>query len=419
MLIPFSCPGFAESLTLSLGDAVRMAIARSPDALIAGARTKQAEEALREARSGNLPRAFVGSGAAYNNGLPVNIEGSGPSIFRLEASQPLFNAQNRNLVREADESANATRVGGDIVGNEIAAQTAHIYSRLDHTRKITAFAEGRLIETQKRQELLEIDVEAGKARPIDAVVGKTTIAAAQQQLLIAREQAIVAEAELRALVGLSDSVSIETVTPAIESPVYDMDAAALFEKSVASSSEIQQAEAKIRAKKFHVAAEKAERHPRLAAVASYGMLSRANNYEDYYNRFERNNYLVGISAQLPLFDGFQSDARVAQSRVELLVEQINLDRLKSDMKLNIQKELSAIRVARGAVDAATIDLESADEMIRIDEILFKNGRIGEREMADARVHVRQKELARLEAEYELFKRKVELLRVTGSTLTVF
>jgi outer membrane protein TolC len=415
----FVSPISAENRMITLEEAVRLALVHSPDALIAGTQTRRAEKALLETRSLDLPRAVVGTGAAYNNGFPLSIEGSAPSIFRFEATQPLFSSQNRNLKREAEESAKAARIGGDVVDNELAAQTAIVYLRLDQARKIAALAEIRLTETQKQQELMKIDLEAGRARPIDVTQGKTAVAAAKQEILVAREQAMVAEAELRELIGLDDATSIQTVTPVMESHIYYMDAAALFEKSAASSPEIMQAEAKIRAKEFHVAAEKAERHPRIAAVAEYGMFSRANNYEDYYNRFERNNYLVGVSAQFPLFDGFQSKARVAQSREELSEEQLNLRRLKSGLKLNIQRGLSALRVARGAVDAAADGLEAAEEMVKINEILFESGRVGEREMADMRLQAQRKELAKLEAEYELFQRKVELLRVTGSVLTVF
>jgi len=419
--IGFYCirPASAENRTLTLEEAVRLAVANSSDTHIAGAQARQAEEALRETRSINLPRAVIGSGAAYNNGFPLSIEGSAPSVIRFEAIQPLFNAQNKNLIRGADESVKAARIGGDIVGNELAALTALVYYRLDQARKIAALAESRLAETQKQQELTEIDLDAGRVRRIDAMMGKTAVNAARQQVLAAQEQAIVAETELRELTGLADGISIQTITPTIESPVYDMDAAALLEKTVASSPEIMQAEAKIRAKEFNVAADKAERYPRIAAVAEYGMFSRSNNYEDYYNRFDRNNYLFGISAQFSLFDGSRSSARVAQSREELSAEQIKLRRLKSDLKINIQRGLSDLRVARGAVDFAVSDLETAKEMVGVNEILFESGRIGEREMADARLQAQQKELAKLEAEFELFERKVALLRVTGSVLTIF
>ena len=78
-----------------------------------------------------------------------------------------------------------------------------------------------------------------------------------------------------------------------------------------------------------------------------------------------------------------------------------------------------MRVARGAAEVAAAGLEAAESMVEINEILLESGRIGEREMAEARLLVRRKELEKLEAEHELFQRKMEVLRVTGSVLTVF
>lgn len=415
----FTNPAFAENRTLTLEEAIRLAMAHSPDALIAGAEARQAEEALRETRSYNLPRAVIGSGAAYNKGLPMNNEGGAPSIFRIDANQPVLNIQNRNLIREASESAKAARIGSDIAGNELAARTAIIYYRLDQARKIAVFAESRLGEANKQQEWAKIDIETGRGRPIDVKIAEGSIAGARQQLLTAKEQARVAEAELRELVRFNDTISINTITPPMESPIFNMEADALFEKTAASSPEILQAEAKILAKEYAVAAAKAEQYPQLDAIGSYGMLSRSNNYEDYYKRFERNTYLIGISAQFPLFDGNRAKARVARSREEQSIERLNLNSLKSNLKLNIEKGLSAVRIARGAVDVTVIDLEIAEEIVGTSEILLESGRIGEREMADLRLQVRQKELAKLEAEHELFLRKIELLRVTGSILTVF
>ena len=71
------------------------------------------------------------------------------------------------------------------------------------------------------------------------------------------------------------------------------------------------------------------------------------------------------------------------------------------------------------MDVAAAGLEAAEEMVKVNELLFENGRIGEREMAEARLNARRKELEKLEAERELFQRKVEMLRVTGSAQTLF
>jgi len=415
---PLSRPAAAENRTLTLNEAVQLALERSPDVLLTESQTQRAEAALKETRSLNLPKAAVGAGAAYNNGFPLSIEGSAPSIFKFEASQPVFSAQNKNLIREAGESVKAGRLGSDISRNELAAKVALVYAQLDQARKIEALARERLDAAEKQRSFTEILVKDGRARPIDAATAKAAVTAAKHQIFTAREQADAAEAELRELTGLSEDISIQTVAPIMESPVYAMEVDALFQKTAADSPEIQQAEAKIRAKEFHVMAEKAARHPRLAAVAEYSLLSRSNNYEDFYHNFERHNYLIGISAQVPL-DVFKTNARVAKSRVEVSEEQYRLQSLKSDLKINIRKALSVLRIAQNALDVAQSDLEVAREMIPVNSVLLENGRISEKEMEESRLRLREKELAALEAEHALFQRKLELLRVTGSVLTAF
>ncbi|MEJ2247637.1 MAG: hypothetical protein P8Y80_16410, partial [Acidobacteriota bacterium] len=69
--------------TLTIQEAVRMALSRSPEMLLAEAQAIRAGEAVRETRSLNRPQVYAGSGLAYNNGMPLSIEGAAPSIFQV------------------------------------------------------------------------------------------------------------------------------------------------------------------------------------------------------------------------------------------------------------------------------------------------------------------------------------------------
>ena len=88
--------------------------------------------------------------------------------------------------------------------------------------------------------------------------------------------------------------------------------------------------------------------------------------------------------------------------------------MKSDLKMNIQRGKSALRIARGASGFARRDLASAREMVQVNEALLESGRISGQEMANLRSQVLQKKLALLEADQILFQRKLELLRTIGS-----
>ncbi|MDM7994877.1 MAG: TolC family protein [Acidobacteriota bacterium] len=403
-----------ETRALTVQEAVRMAVSRAPEVLIAEAQAIRSTEALRESRSLNRPQVYAGTGLAYNNGFPLSIEGSAPSIFQVNASQPFLSKRNANLTREAAESEKAGRFGIESARNELASRTASVYYELHQARQILALASARAEAAQTQQQQVEILLEAGRVLPAEAAQMRTAVLSARHQLLVAREQALIADKELHELTGLSDAVEIRTVEPKVDSPALELQEEALYQLALQSAPSILQAEAEVRAKDFHIEAERGDYLPKMEIVGQYALLSRANNYADYFSRFARHNYLFGLSIQMPVFNGSGTSARVAQSRQAASEARLNLQRVKSDLKLEIQRGLSALRIARGAVDLARSDAETAREMVRVHEILMEGGRITAKELEDSRTQLLQKELALLDADQNLYQRKIDLLYTTGS-----
>jgi outer membrane protein len=404
----------AESRTLTLQEAVRMALSRSPDILFAEAQAIRAREAVRETKSLNRPQVYTGTGLAYNNGYPLSMEGAAPSIVQFSASQSIFSKKNSNLIHEAEESGKASRLGAESARNELASRTALVYHQLHQSRKVTAIAADRRELAIKNQEKVETLFASGRVRPVEVTVARTAAQSAGQQLLIAAEQVKLAETELRELTGLSEQISIKTVEPTLENPAFSLPGETLYKQALESTPEILQSEAGVKAKEFHVEAEKGESLPKAEIIGQYALFSRANNYQDYFNVFTRNNFLLGLSLQVPLFNGSRTSARVAQSRQEVSEARYRLESLKSGLRLTIERSLSALRIARGAFDFARSDAETAREMVQVNEALLEGGRISPQEMEEARAMLQQKEMALLEADQGVFQRKLELLRALGT-----
>jgi outer membrane protein len=413
-----SAPGFqTESRALTIQEAVRMTLARAPEVIIAEAQSIRASEAVRESRALNRPQLVIGTGLAYNNGYPLSIEGAAPSIFQVSVSQAIFSKRNNNLIHAAEENGKAGKLGAEAARNTLASRTALVYFELFQANKVAALAVNRLETARKQQEIIEVQLGAGKVRPVEATLARTATSSAQQQLLEVKEQMRMAEAELQALTGLPANTSIETVEPKIESPLLDEDT--LYKRALEITPEILQAEATLRSKEFHVEAEKGEGRPQLDLVSQYALFSKANNYDEYFNRFTRNNYLLGLSVQVPLFNGSRTSARVAQSRQEVTEARCRLESMKSGLKLSIQKEMSALRVAKGASDLAKNEIAATKETIQISEALLDAGRISPKDLEDVRSQLYQKELSQLEAEQTLFQRRLALLRITGMIASAF
>jgi outer membrane protein len=403
----------AENGTLTLQEAVRLALLRSPEVLLAESQAVRTREAVRETQSLNRPQVYTGTGLAYNNGYPLSMEGAAPSIFQVSASQALFSKKNSNLIREAEESGKAGRFGVESARNELALRTARVYYQLHQLRKMVELASARLDGTQKQQKQIEALLAAERLRPVELTLSRTATLSAGQQLLVAREQSKLAETEIRQLTGLSEGVSIRTSEPQIENSIFSLQIETLYAQALEGTPEISQSEATIRAKEFHVEAEKGENLPKAELVGQYALFSRTNNYADYFNRFSRNNFLLGLSLQIPVFNGFRTSSRVAQSKQEVSEARYRLEGMKSDLKLTIERCLSALRIARGASEFAHSDAEAAREMVHVNETLLEGGRITPRDMEESRLLLHQKELALLETEQTVFQGKLDLLRAVG------
>jgi outer membrane protein TolC len=402
-----------ELRALTVQEAVRMALSRAPEVLLAEVQALRANEAVREARSLNRPRVYAGTGLAYNNGFPLSIEGSAPSIFQVNASQPFMSKKNSYLIREAEESGKAGRFGLESARNELASKTASVYYELHQARKIVSLASARVAALQKQQQSVETLLEAGRVLPVEATQIRTAVLSAKQQLLIAREQESVAEKELRELSGLPNAATIQTMEPQIDGSTLELEEEALYQRALQLVPGIRQAEAEVRAKELHIEAERGDYLPKMEIVSQYALLSRSNNYADYFSRFVRNNYLIGLSIQMPIFNGSGTSARVAQSRQAASEARFRLQRIKSNLKLEIQRGLSALRIARGAVEFARADTDTEREATQVNETLMESGRIAVKELEDSRARLLQKELALLDADQNLFQRKLDLLFSAG------
>jgi outer membrane protein TolC len=408
-----------EGGVLTLKEAIQLTLARAPELALAESQIAKSGAALRETRASNWPQVVAGTGLAYNNGFPLSIEGAAPSAFQIGVTQPIFSKRNKNLILEAEEGIKAGKIGSDSARNDLAARTALIYYELHQARRLESLWARRRESARKDQQVTESLLEAGKVRPMDVTLVKTAAAAAEQQLLVAREQARLAETELRELTGRRDGLPIQTVEPRLDDSALGWPGEALFHKALENHPEIRQAESNLRARGFHLEAEKGGRYPKLDLVSQYALFTRFNNYQDYFNRFTRNNYLLGMSVQVPLFDGFQTSSRIAQGRQEVTEAHLRLERAKSDLRMSIERGVSALRIAKGAAELAMQELGAAHEGLRLSQTLLEAGRISPKDLLGPQNLVHEKEVAVSEAEKSLFQRQVELLRVLGDAAAAF
>src|SRR5580698_8614714 len=82
MLVLCAVGAFAETRTLTLRQALDLALQQNPDLVIARLDQDRARYQVAIARDPFIPKVFAGSGAAYTTGFPASVDGAAPSIFQ-------------------------------------------------------------------------------------------------------------------------------------------------------------------------------------------------------------------------------------------------------------------------------------------------------------------------------------------------
>jgi outer membrane protein TolC len=160
-------------------------------------------------------------------------------------------------------------------------------------------------------------------------------------------------------------------------------------------------------------------HPTFGFGLEYNRYSKFNNYNEYYLRFQHNNFNVGVQINWPLFDGTRK-AKAKESSAEAAHASAQADQVRdqtSEQILQLQKnvvELSAREqvaelqneLAQDQLDAITTQLQKGSATEGASAPLPKDEQ-------GAHISERSRFVDILETRYELTQARLSLLRATG------
>src|SRR5581483_9708788 len=213
---------------------------------------------------------------------------------------------------------------------------------------------------------------------IDNAIDETRahLSAARVRLRIAEAQgaADVLREHLSKLTGLP-AAGIQTEPDSIPAPPATPQES--NENAAASSPSVQAAVEHARAQYLRAQGERRALWPSVDFAAQYALLSKFNNFQNYYipsrpcvtplgeflcvtNSFQQNNATVGVSIRFPLFNASQrskaqvaeADARKASKQAEAAKNQLSQENLR------LQRSVAQFQAAR---DVAQLEYEIADK----------------------------------------------------------
>jgi outer membrane protein len=402
--------GAAEPRTITLKEAVDLALRQNPDLVLARLDVQKAELQIQATREPLLPRFVAGSGMAYTYGMPMSVEGSAPTVVQARAIRSIYNGTQRFMTGMAREDAAASSASAELVREDIALRTALLYLDLEQAHRAARLAQGQLESLQRIEAVVRLRVAEGRELEIEGKRAAVNAARARQRAAALQSARRAFAQSLALVLGLEPS---QDLIPAAEPrpeprlPESEEDA---VRSALAQHPEIARLEASIRARGQEARAHRAARQPKIDLLAQYGLLAKFNNYDEFFNRFQRHNFQIGAAFTIPLFASPADEARAAQADIEGRRLRIELDRTRDHIEGGARGAWRQVEDAGLALEVARADLDLARDQVSLLLAQSGEGRATLAQLEQARVTENERWIALHDAQSALERARLELLR---------
>jgi outer membrane protein TolC len=158
--------------------------------------------------------------------------------------------------------------------------------------------------------------------------------------------------------------------------------------------------------------------PTVELVGQYSVLSKFNNYDEFYRKFERNNVNVGVQITIPLFAA-KTRANVALAKSQLSESELILGNKRQQVRFDVQQKARSVRELEASREVARLDLELAQETLQLEQAKFDQNRVTLQDIEKARLDENDKWVAFLDADFARQQAQLALLEATGQLAKVF
>ena len=463
----------ADTVGLTLGEAVARAAGQSQEVRLARSQVELAEAQVRAARSAALPQLDAslgytrtiqtqfstgGGGAptipdslrfepdpnatleeriryieqnAGNAAIPVvgntlaamfsNLPFGRPNQYTagVNGSQPLYaGGRVGAALRIASEFREAARLGLREQEAEIELQIRGAYYRALLAQELERIAAAAVAQAEAFLTQEQTRLRAGTASELDVLRAEVALENLRPQLVQARNAASLATLDLKRLADLPLALPVRLTTP-LEPPPADSLAAPepdaqllLAQRAAVLAAERQVA---IRGQQVRIA--RGAFLPSVSLTVNYNRILFPNSVFGFNSAEWRPDFTAGVRVNVPLFSGFRLNAELQEARVELEQERLRLAQLRENVQL--QYEQARGEKARAAADIAarrrTVD--QAQRVYDLTVLRYERGLATQLEVTDARLALLQARTNLAQAVSNFYIADAGVLRALGTSGT--
>jgi outer membrane protein TolC len=449
--------GDQRSTTMTIREVVRTALGQSRDMQDARLALEEAQERVSEAWGSVFPT--VDFSASYTRNIAPMVSFLPAQIFDPTAEEGEFlkvqfgadNAWQSSFVLDQPLFEAQAFIGVGAAGRfkslqeEVVrgrAQTLVTRVRMAYYNLLLAQEDRRLIENsvnRVRQSLEETEAlnRAGLASDYDVLRLQVELANLEPNLrrtenaMNQARRGLAVEMNLEELEGLevagslasmdlddleaNDAANLEILTLGSQDDPLHVEGEEALSLAFEARSDLRQLELTERLRTAELRVQQADYFPKVSLFGNYQINAQQNGSPDFFGdeSSRATSKWVGVSVSLPLFSGFQRDARIDQKRALLnqARNQSVLARLQAESQVkSLREQVSEALERAGGQRLAVSQAQRGFEIARAQ---FREGLSSQLELTDAEVALRQSEFNYAQAVYDYLAFRAQLDEAQG------
>ncbi len=158
--------------------------------------------------------------------------------------------------------------------------------------------------------------------------------------------------------------------------------------------------------------------PKLDLFANLGYNTNTNQSSQLFDFGDRwlSNGNIGLSMQIPVFDGLRKKYRIQQNKIEIQQIENQIGFLKNNIDLEITQSQNALKVNVANLTSQRENMQLSGEIYDVSKIKYAEGVGSNTDVVNAATTYREAQTNYYNALYEALIAKVELDRVLGKLL---
>lgn len=414
--------------SLSLENAVSLAFENNKDILIQQNEINTIKAKILEAKGEFLPKVNINSGYTHRDSVMTLSSSQANNSDKdlgtfvgykdekrvgIAVEQPIYEG-GKNIANLKQANLTLKLQEENLRARQLAVEfeTQRLYYGILLAYETERITQELLNQAQSHYEIVKKKFEEGVSSKFDLLQSKVQVSKVIPQLVRAQNAKELIMAEFKNLIGL-EKKEIVSLNDKLTYSAIAIQEENFLELAYERRPELIIKTLEIDIKHQSITLAKATGRPHINAGLNYDY--KSDDTEDMFNS-RHNNWNIGISINIPLFDGFSAKAKVDEAKARYSQAKLRKEDAEEIVALEVRQGVLNLIQAQAIIESQQDSVEEAREAVKIAEVRYDNGGGTNLDVLDTQVSLSQIEENLSQGIYDYLMGHAYLNRAMGVNL---